>query len=294
MLRQTRFANKRLNPIGIELLSLATLRARVPEEKLRVAERVGFFMVLVVTAGHGEHLIDFERFSLRVGDVLFVKPGQVQQWLPQAGLTADLLVIDPAALQPCATIFPEAARALLRLEYWASKFEANPGQMAAWKSLAVLIRQELDQPQLDDLSATMGRELLLCMMLGLSRTAATDVPASNAQTRLVQRFLRELESQLHDRPSLTQIARKLHVSTSTLSRTCARLLGRSAKATIDRRIALEAQRLLVFSTATSVAIGEQLGFLEPTNFVKFFRRQTGMTPGGFRAKHRLPRRSSQT
>jgi len=32
------------------------------------------------------------------------------------------------------------------------------------------------------------------------------------------------------------------------------------------------------------AIGDQLGFAEATNFVKFFRRETGLTPGAFRAE----------
>ncbi|MDB6106331.1 MAG: helix-turn-helix domain protein [Gammaproteobacteria bacterium] len=55
---------------------------------------------------------------------------------------------------------------------------------------------------------------------------------------------------------------------------------------IDRRVVLEAQRLLVHSGATSSAIGEELGFSESTNFVKFFKRQVGMTPEAFRRIHR--------
>jgi len=33
-------------------------------------------------------------------------------------------------------------------------------------------------------------------------------------------------------------------------------------------------------------IGDQLGFAEATNFVKFFRRETGLTPGAFRVEQR--------
>jgi AraC-like DNA-binding protein len=36
--------------------------------------------------------------------------------------------------------------------------------------------------------------------------------------------------------------------------------------------------------APTSAIGDQLGFDEATNFVKFFRRETGMTPGAFRTR----------
>jgi hypothetical protein len=48
-LRTTRFANKRLDPIGVELLTLSELRARVSAKLLFKMERVEFFMVLVAT-----------------------------------------------------------------------------------------------------------------------------------------------------------------------------------------------------------------------------------------------------
>lgn len=102
-----------------------------------------------------------------------------------------------------------------------------------------------------------------------------------------RRLRSELESMVDARPSVALLARKLGVSTSTLARTCKDVLGHSAKEEVDRRVALEAQRLLVHSTAASVAIGELLGFSEPTNFVKFFRRRVETTSEAFRQAHRL-------
>jgi AraC-like DNA-binding protein len=54
---------------------------------------------------------------------------------------------------------------------------------------------------------------------------------------------------------------------------------------LTQRIVLEAKRLLAHSLSPVAAIGEALGFDEATNFVKFFRRETGLTPGAFRARH---------
>lgn len=51
------------------------------------------------------------------------------------------------------------------------------------------------------------------------------------------------------------------------------------------RLVLEAKRLLVHTTDPVGVIARQLGFAEPTNFVKFFRRETGTTPGAFRTRH---------
>lgn len=289
-LRETRFANERLDPIGVELMSLSELRARVSARQLLETERVAFFMLLVVTAGRGEHLVDFERVKLRSGHVVFVRPGQVQQWQPAADLEADVLLIDPAVMQPLASIPPQAAMSLLRQEEWPAHFTLSADGLAAWRSLAAMLRRELAHPSLDELSAAMAHELLVCLMLSISRSATGHAAVPTVQAVLVRRLRRELEACVHARPSVSLLARKLRVSTSTLARTCKEVLGHSAKEEVDRRVALEAQRLLVHSTSTSVAIGERLGFSEPTNFLKFFRRRVGTTPELFRQAHRLQRR----
>jgi len=61
----------------------------------------------------------------------------------------------------------------------------------------------------------------------------------------------------------------------------------TAKEVIDQRVVLEAKRLLVHSNATSAQIGYQLGFPEPSNFVKFFRRMTGTTPLVYKKKQHI-------
>jgi AraC-like DNA-binding protein len=47
---------------------------------------------------------------------------------------------------------------------------------------------------------------------------------------------------------------------------------------------LEAKRLLAYTTLPIALIGDRLGFDDPTNFVKFFKREAGCTPGEFRRR----------
>ncbi len=82
-------------------------------------------------------------------------------------------------------------------------------------------------------------------------------------------------------------ARQLGCSQKSLGRATLAVTDMSAKAFLTQRIVLEARRLLVHSTAAVATIGDQLGFDEPTNFVKFFRRETGVTPDACRAAHPL-------
>ena len=81
-----------------------------------------------------------------------------------------------------------------------------------------------------------------------------------------------------------EYAKNLGYSQSTLTRACLATAQMTAKEVIDKRVALEAKRLLVHSEATAAYIGYQLGFMEPSNFVKFFSRMTGQTPQHYRNK----------
>ncbi len=62
--------------------------------------------------------------------------------------------------------------------------------------------------------------------------------------------------------------------------------GQAAKAMLSERIALEAKRQLVHTQLSVQDIAFTLGFDEATNFVKFFKREAGITPALFRAGHR--------
>ncbi len=286
-LPETRFRNQRLDPIGLEVIALAELRGRVWRHRLEEPERAGLFLLLIVTAGRGEHVVDFERVPLRAGRVVFVRPGQVQAWRLQSGCEADVLLIEPATLRPSETALQQAAIATLRLEDWPSHFELKPREAAKCNRLVGMLREELDRPLFDAVSAALARELLVCLMLGLSRSATQHLRNPTPQDLLARRFQHELEKAVTNRPSVDLLARRLGVSGSTLTRSCRSRLGQSAKTLVDRRVALEAQRLLVHSTASAGTIGETLGFSEPTNFVKFFRRLVGTTPDAFRRAHRL-------
>jgi AraC-like DNA-binding protein len=74
----------------------------------------------------------------------------------------------------------------------------------------------------------------------------------------------------------------LGLSVKTLNRACLAATGHATKSCINQRITLEAKRLLAHTDAAIQAIAIDLGFDDPTNFVKFFKREAGLTPGQFR------------
>lgn len=285
-LRETRFNNQRLASIGVELLQLSELFARVPLAQLQVPERVSFCLVIVISAGSGEHLVDFNRIQLVPGSVVVVQPGAVQQWRPAEGLEGDVLLIESQLIRPAQASPARPLTGLLRFDEWPTCFALKHRERVHWHTLCDLLRNELAQPELDELSAATARELQQCLLLVLARGAKQVAPIPTAQETLCRQMARELDHMIAARPTVQTLARQLRTSPTTLNRACKGMLGLSAKEVIDRRVALEAQRLLVHTEATAAALSEQLGFSEPTNFLKFFKRCVGLTPEQFRQAQR--------
>lgn len=285
-LEEIHFHNPRLSKVGVEALTLDELRRRTTSKLMSAPQRVDFHHLLLVQDGRSHHMVDFADHELRPGSVLLVRPGQVQQWRMRQGLHGQLALISSEALAPSAGR-AETDMRLLALHDWPAV--SMPSQGLFMEAVADISRLSADVRRFEgtDLEAAIIRHELLTLLLRLARELRLTHPARRAtrEAEIHALFAQELELNYAGRMSVLDYARRLGFSESTVSRACLATVGRTAKQEIDARVALEAKRLLVHSQATAAQIGHQLGFTEPTNFLKFFKRTAGCTPLEFREGH---------
>lgn len=91
-----------------------------------------------------------------------------------------------------------------------------------------------------------------------------------------------LEGQFRKVKAVSNYAAQLYITEKRLNKATSMVLGKTPKQVIDDRVMLEAKRLLAHSTDSVKQIGFILGFEEPTNFIKYFRKHQGATPIEFR------------
>ena len=285
-LRHTTFANERLARLGIEVMSLSALWRRMDHAVMLRAERIDFYMLLLVERGRGHHVIDFSSFNLQPGSLVFVQPGQVQQWHPPGPMKGLMLMVDPRVMNPDTT--RSALQRSLAREWqgWPAHAVLPAHARPALRRWMRQIADECARYDDSDLSVLLVRSLLSCLLLQAARVhtsaAALATEAAPGDTALMRMLLGSIAARLRERPTVRSLAAEMGYSVSSLNRACLASEGRSAKAVIDRRVALEAQRLLIHSHDTAAQIGLSLGFSEPTNFLKFFKRVTGSSPERFR------------
>ena len=86
------------------------------------------------------------------------------------------------------------------------------------------------------------------------------------------------------RQPLNYYADQLSISTVYLSECVKKATGKTAKQVITEYILLEAKALLRNSNQTISSIAFQVGFEDQSNFIKFFKKESGITPKQFRSK----------
>ncbi|BFV55006.1 helix-turn-helix domain-containing protein [Kitasatospora sp. CMC57] len=284
------FHNPDRTSLGIEVTSIAQLARKLSQQSLLGVHRTDFHQIIVVTAGEAVTMVDFHDHSSPPGTLLHVAPGRVlrlpRPLHPDAPVQATIVLFTPAFLPPL-----EAARTLLTPFDPAVRNLApheNTPLTAALDELATEYRSAVRDPG-SAATAELLRHLLAALVLRIARLPTPDGSPPGPATTGGDTFLRfqhELERSFATTRSAAAYAARIGYSLPTLNRACQAATGRNAKTLIDARVALEASRLLAHTDLPVATIGRRLGFTEPTNFGKFFTRETGLPPGVFRARQR--------
>lgn len=91
-----------------------------------------------------------------------------------------------------------------------------------------------------------------------------------------------LEVQFKEQKQVNSYSGQLSVTEKRLNQATSKVLGKTPKQMIDERVMLEAKRLLAHTNESIKEIGFALGFEEPTNFIKYFKKHHNTTPVEFR------------
>ncbi|WP_235915641.1 helix-turn-helix domain-containing protein [Puerhibacterium puerhi] len=130
--------------------------------------------------------------------------------------------------------------------------------------------------------SAMLHHLLAALLLRLTNLIepAGTIPAEHADTFL--RFRDAVETGFLNHRDVAYYAQRLGYSPRTLTRAALAATGVGAKELIDRRVVLEAKRLLAHSDDPAATIAAKLGFADASNLVKYFSLRAHATPAAFR------------
>jgi AraC-like DNA-binding protein len=277
--------------VDIEVIDLETMRRRAGVAEFRGAQRLGFDILLRIERGATVHAVDLVAYELVPGDTLWIHAGQVQQWGDIGAIDGPVALFTSRAIDADTLARIRATGMALRSLFPAGLGAA--GQDLAWSHLrhCATVAARVT----DTVGGALVARSLAALLLEL--VAAADAPGP-ARRQPAEDFLRlrdAIENGFATERRVAAYARRLGYSTRTVDRLARANAGVTAKALIDERVVLEAQRMLLHGDEPVAAIAGALGFDDPSNFSRYFTQRAGTTPAAFRRRaggREAPLRSS--
>ncbi|MFI9155841.1 helix-turn-helix domain-containing protein [Streptomyces sp. NPDC053367] len=270
--------------VGMQVGPMGADRAWHADAPLDKVHRIDFHVVMLFSAGPVRHMIDFAEYQARAGDLLWIRPGQVHRFSTGAEYRGTVLTMQPGFL-PRATV---EATGLYRYDLPPLLHPDEP-ELAGLTAALDQLRREYE----DDVTLPLGlhtavlRHSLTAFLLRLAHLAARSAEArSNPSDTTFTLFRDAVEKGFATNHSVSAYADHLAISRRTLVRAVRAATGETPKGFIDKRVVLEAKRLLAHTDLPIGRVGVAVGFPDAANFSKFFHQHTDMTPAAFRAELR--------
>lgn len=111
-------------------------------------------------------------------------------------------------------------------------------------------------------------------------------PSQKAGAIIAAQFQYLVNEHFLSKITVEQYAQMLNITANHLSQTIVDVCGKSAKSIISSRRVNEAKYLLVYTDNGISEIAFHLGFIEPTHFSKFFKKETTQTPQEYRQQNK--------
>jgi AraC family transcriptional activator of pobA len=238
-----------------------------------------FYLVMWISRGSGTHTIDFKTYAIEPNQLYFLTPGQVHSWVLSADTQGFNLFFDANFFkgrfgnrlyqypffhshqhQPLLSVIPQPALFRDLLTYAYQEYEAHqPNRSDVFLSFVHIVLETASRLYHEQRSG----------------------PDAYMYDRLRQ-YEELLEQQFMAVREVRAYADQMNLTPNHLNHICRLVVGKTASQLWQERLLIEAQRLLTHTPQSIKEIAFQLGFSDPSYFVRFFRKHTQQTPVEFR------------
>lgn len=245
-----------------------------------------FYQIIWFTKGKGKHFVDFNEFEAADNKMFFISKNQIHYFDNYSSYEGIIIHFNESFL-----IDNENDIDIFLKYNIFNDFESEPVftiPTVAIENFTLLVsnlKNEILTPDnfahKDFLKHLLKLFLISIQRLG-KRNNCKNSSFNNQKNITLLKFRQALELNFKSIHTVKEYANILNISSKTLTNHTSEIALKTPLEVINDRIILEAKRLLSHSSLNINEIGFQLGYEDPSYFVKFFKRQTKKSPSDFR------------
>lgn len=280
------FESKKPGNSGIEILTLESLAVRkndVLDHHPEKAHQVAFNMIVLYTEGESRQLVDFVWHSVKKNTIIHISKGQINAFQFTENLKGYILLFTEDYLKKQINALPKNELIRLFNAHLFSPLIQVPANSNVSRYFELLFEEYQNQKEdYNQENTYKSLHSIIFSKLERLKQYQTFHLKQSKQLNVFLDFKSLLEKHFTKSRNADFYAEKLNITYKHLNIICKSTISITAKQFIDEFIVLEAKRLLVNSDIKSTELAFTLGFEEPTNFVKYFKKHTKLTPNTFK------------
>ncbi len=254
--------------------SVGTFDTIGPMSRAAFPHRHTFYEIVHVTGGTGDHVIDFTRWELGPPQLAVIAPGQVHHWDARDLSGFVVLFTDDFLLE-----HPADRETLRRLSQRPWQLDERAAEETS-RLVAELDEEFRCGGQGTD---SVLRALMHVLIVRAGRLPGLADPRPPARAQAVgTEFARLLGRPDLGLWSVGALAERIGVTPGYLTDAVKTATGRTAAQLMREARTREAKRFLLGTDLTVRQVASRVGFADPAYFCRFFRRETGLSPGDYR------------
>jgi AraC-like DNA-binding protein len=261
----------------------------IKKKMLTSNHRTNFYHIIWFQQGNPTHLVDFNPIAIKPNTLLFLNKDIVQRFDRKTSFGGKVILFTDRFFCKTETDVAYLQNNILFNDlFTVSQIQINELThlfAALLQQMTIELQHVKDHSQADIL-----KNLLHNFLLHSERERRKQnfiEIKKDADLTYVMLFKTLLDTGYKTKKQVNFYAKEMIISEKRLNQATSKILGKTPKEIIDDRIILEAKRILSHTNQSIKEICYFLGFEEPTNFIKYFKKHSHFTPTEFRAKNNL-------
>lgn len=244
-----------------------------------------FYLILWIKKGSGIHSINFKDYPLKDNQIFFLAPGDVHKGSYMNGKIEQIGIPFRDELLK---LLPFNIADWIRLEIFNNIGDSpnaiidtdTADTLNKWIDQLKGLLTDRDKDTDYCAAATLSVILKILKKRAIWNNNFMSFPPNKLET--LYKFRKSINDNLKKTHSPASYSEKIGVAESKLSAVTKEIRGLSPRKIINEEIIVRAKRLLAEGNLIIKEISEELGFADAPHFVKFFKKETGMTPSQFK------------
>lgn len=276
------------NKYGKELLVDCFRLSEIAGRSLAIREMhiTTFYEIFLFLEGSGSVILEGRMLTFEAPAALLLPPAQPRQWRMTTAPECQVIIFEGEFIET----FLKDSLFLHRLYYF-GQYDASPllpltqAAMLDFDALCGCLKAEITLPSFD--SQHLLRAYLYQLLILLNREYAQYYQLSGnlyRNTGILQ-FKSLLKQHIREKQTVKEYAQLLQLNRNRLNQLCHEAFGKDAQTIIRQELLQSCKSDLLGNNQTVAEVSHAHNFSAPSNFIRFFKSLTGVSPAAYRATY---------